>query len=180
MNSSQKTEFSILCRELRMGRHLKQREVAQGIGVKPSTYGNIESSKWMVVGQERARVLAKFYDLDRDGTDRLIDAWHKLPLSPYGEKRRKTFARSNAQRSKARHHDKLMLSLCEVLGLLLPMVPEERICACDLTSTCEVCAALENIGLTTFTNLPATIDALAKLQGKLELAAAPVPEPAAT
>lgn len=153
--------------------YLKQREVAKGIGVANATYGNVESSRWMVVGEQGARRIAKFYRLDRDQTDALLKAWRELPISKEGKKRREVYAKKNAQRSKSKHHDKLMLSLCEVLGLLLPMVPEERICACDLTSTCEVCAALENIGLTTFTNLPATIDALAKLQGKLELAATP-------
>jgi transcriptional regulator with XRE-family HTH domain len=174
MDHSEKPEFARLCRELRVNHqpYLKQRQVAEVLGIAVSTYGNLESSRFMVVGRASAERLAKFYRLDPGSAGNLIRAWEKLPLSPHGEKRRKIFARRASQRSKAKHHDALMVSLCEVLGALLPMLPPSQICACDIASTCEICTALERLGLEPFSSLPAVIDQLAKLGDQLAAKAA--------
>lgn len=170
MDQNEKPEFARLCRELRVNHqpYLKQREVAAALGVALSTYGNVESNRYMVIGRPTAVRMARFYRLDPGSEKALLDAWDKLPLSPHGQRRRKAFARRNAQRSKAKHHDVLMVSLCEVLGVLLPMLQPDQICACDIASTCEVCAALENLGLDPFTTLPDVVDRLAKLGDQLE------------
>jgi transcriptional regulator with XRE-family HTH domain len=174
MDHSEKPEFARLCRELRVNHqpYLKQRQVAEALGVAVSTYGNLESSRFMVVGRASAERLAKFYRLDPGSAGNLIRAWERLPLSPHGEKRRKIFARRASQRSKAKHHDVLMVSLCEVLGAVLPMLPPDQICACDITSTCEVCTALEHLGLEPFTTPEVVIEQLAKLGDQLEAKAA--------
>jgi hypothetical protein len=191
MDSNEKPLFARIVRSLRIGDHpflkvekgipaqyLKQKAVAHAIGVAVSTYGNVESSRYMVVGEAAANRLANFYALDPGQRAELLAAWRELPLSKHGQQRRKAFARRNAQRSKAKHHDLLMVSLCEVLGTLLPMLPAEQICACDFTSTCEVCTALENLGLEPFTTLPDVVDRLAKLGDQLEAKAAAGATPA--
>lgn len=157
-----------MCRDLRVKHRYKQREVAVGVGVKPSTYGNIESSRWMVVGEEGAKRIADFYRLDSASRVSLLEAWARLALSPGGEKRREYYARLNQKRSKAKHHDRLKRSLCEVLGLLLPDY-QQPVCACsfDREEACEVCMAFENLGLPPFTTMPKAIQDLAKLQDKL-------------
>lgn len=160
-----------MCRDLRLKNRYKQREVAVGIGVKPSTYGNLESSRWMVIGEDRARRIADFYHLDRESADRLMAAWAKLPLSPDGEKRKKYYQKRNLQRSKAKHHDRLMRSLAEVLGVYLSEHQTDAgICHCsfDRDEPCEVCMALENLGLDGFTTLARAHEQLAALQDKLE------------
>lgn len=173
--SREKPEFAILCRNLRVNHkpYLKQREVAKAIGIAPSTYGNVESSMYMVVGQSAAHRIANFYELNGPDRDHLLAAWRKLPLSPYGEKRKKEFSRRNAMRSKAKLADKLKRSLAECLGLMLPQfseVNEGKVCACafDSDELCEVCMALDNLGLDTYTTLDKAISDIAGLQSKLE------------
>jgi transcriptional regulator with XRE-family HTH domain len=168
MESKPKSDFAKMCRTLRVQKGLKQREVAEGIGVKPSTYGNIESSPWKVVGIEKVERMIQLYGLGPPRSDELRDAWSRVPLSAYGEKQRQTWERRNRQRSKAKHHDRLKRSLCEVLGLLLPEYPH-TVCACsfDREEPCEVCMAFENLGLPPFKDMPTAIRDLAKLQDKL-------------
>lgn len=177
-----------MCRELRRNdgfgsdprrRYFKQREVAESIGVATSTYGNIESSRYMVVGEPGAKKLATFYGLTGPDREKFLAAWRKLPLSKHGEKRRKEFARRNSQRSKSKHHDLLMISLAEVLGLMFSVAPDpDTLCHCQLEldgvtragPLCEICLALDNLGLPPYSTSASTIAGLAVLQDKLEAA----------
>lgn len=169
VDSNLKSDFGIMCRELRVGKVLKQREVASAIGVKLSTYGNIESSHWKVVSRAKASKLIEFYALPPDRAAALLDAWDRCPLSPHGEKRRETWQKINAGRSKAKNHDRLKLALVELLGLHLMAVPDADVCACDFGAVCGVCKALEALGIAPFT--PADRDKiltqLVKIQEKL-------------
>lgn len=173
MGSHEKTDFGKMCRELRVQNRYKQREVAVGIGVKLSTVGNMESGAFRVIGLERLQRIAEFYRLPPDRASALRSAWERLPLSAYGEKQRRVWERRNRQRSKAKHHDRLKRSLAECLGLMLPQFSEAnegKVCACafDADELCEVCMALDNLGLDTYTTLDKAIVDIATLQSKLE------------
>lgn len=185
MSSLQKSDFAIMCRELRVQNRLKQREVAERIGVQASTYGNIESSPFKVVGAEKVSRMATMYRLTPDQFAALSDAWERCPLSPFSEKRRKIWQRRNKMRSKAKHHDRLFLSLLEVLGVFIPHLADEDACTCGAgrppegsefgweppayDERCEMCCALENLGLNPYTTRERVLDDLSKLQEKLEL-----------
>ena|ERR1043165_6829058 len=173
MISSTRTDFAQICRDLRISHGYKHREVAAGVGIATTTSANLESSKWMVVAESRARRIAEFYQLDSAAAAALLEAWRRLPVHPDSEKRRKFYDRRNRMRSKARHHDRLMRSLAEIMGLLLPAYVERfgaaRVCACsfDRDDACEVCMALENLGLQPWTDLPRVTADLCRLQEKL-------------
>lgn len=159
-----------MCRELRIQKGLKQREVAEAIGVKASTYGNVESSAFKVVGVQKVARMAALYKLTPAELSALSDAWERCPLSPYGEKQRKHWERRNRLRSKAKHFDRVFLSLIEVLGAFLPKLSDEDACCCEFGGerSCEVCAALENLGLPPYTTKDKVMADLARLQDKLE------------
>src|ERR1051325_9940880 len=61
MSSQHQSDFGRMCRALRVQKGLKQREVAVAMGIKLSTYGNVESSRWKVVNRARAARLRAFY-----------------------------------------------------------------------------------------------------------------------
>lgn len=173
MGSTVKSDFAIMCRTLRVKKGLKQREVASVIGVKTSTYGNLESSPHRVIGSDKVDRMIELYELTPDRASDLRSAWERTPLSAYGAKLRKSWERRNRQRSKAKHHDRLQRSLAECLGLMLPQfseVNEGKVCACafDSDELCEVCMALDNLGLDTYTTLDKAISDIAGLQSKLE------------
>ena len=142
-----------MCRALRVQKGLKQREVAVAMGIKLSTYGNVESSRWKVVNRDKAARLVAFYRLSPDDAAALLEAWDRCPLSPHAEKRKERWAKTNAYRSKARSHDGLKLSVVELLGLHLMAMPDDQVCICDADSVCSVCSALERVGLDRFTPL---------------------------
>lgn len=173
MGSTVKSDFAIMCRTLRVKKGLKQREVASSIGVKTSTYGNLESSPHRVIGSDKVDRMIELYELTADRASDLRSAWERTPLSAYGAKLRKSWERRNRMRSKAKHHDRLQRSLAEVLGLTLPAFSEHmggKVCACafDADELCEVCMALDNLGLDTYTTLDKAIGDIAGLQSKLE------------
>lgn len=175
MEPPQKSDFGIMCRELRVNKRLKQREVAEGIGVKLSTVGNIESSPWKVVGIDKVNRMVEFFQLPPDRAAELRSAWERVPLSEYGAKQRESWQRRNKMRSKAKHYDKVQRSLAEVLGLAIEAMNHQyqgRVCTCafDRDELCEICMALDNLGLDTFTTLEKATSDLAALQDKLESA----------
>lgn len=162
-----------MCRELRVKKRLKQREVAHAIGVKLSTYGNTESSPHKVIGLDKVHRMIDLYGLTGNQAKSLIDAWERVPLSQYSSKLKKNWERRNLLRSKAKHYDRMMRSLAEVLGLALQPLADfykGRVCSCafDREEPCEVCMALENLGLDRFTTIEVAQDQIAKLQNKLE------------
>lgn len=158
-----------MCRELRVQRGLKQREVAEAIGIKAPSYSNVESISTRVIGQDAANRLANFYGLDDAGRARLLAAWERTPLSEFNQRRQVVWQRRNRMRSKAKHHDRVFKSLIEVLGAFLPHVPDGQVCSCEFASDpCEVCTALENLGLNPFTTKERAIADLSALADKLE------------
>lgn len=148
-----------MCRDLRIEKGLKQREVASAIEIKPATYGNLESSRFKVIRRSKAEMLADFYCLDSERRRTLLDAWDRCPLSPYGEKQRESWARRNALRSKAKNHDGIRRALVDLLGIHLMALPDDQLCSCEFGSpTCPLCTALERLGLDPYT--PADRDRL--------------------
>lgn len=176
MTTPQKTEFGKMVRDLRIAAGLRQRQCAEGIGIKPSTYANIESSTFRVIGEERARRIAEFYKLGPERTAELMAAWEATPLSPFAAKRKEGWDRRNRMRYKAKHHDRVFGSLVEVLGMLIMTTPEDQVCSCELDGNlCPVCAALDHVGLSGFDTQDKTLDRLARLTDKLAARAAAEP-----
>jgi transcriptional regulator with XRE-family HTH domain len=163
-----RSEFGNLCRDLRIAHGLKQREVASGIGISPGAYGNLESSPFKVVRKDKAKKIAELYRLDVKASSDLMAAWERCPLSEGGEKRRAIWQQKNAQRSKAKRHDALEVALCEMLGVHIGAMDEDKICVCEFAGDpCEVCAALGVLGLDPYSTRDNAITQLAKLQEKL-------------
>jgi len=152
MNPKIKSEFAMMCRALRVEKNLKQREVAQVIGVKLSTYGNVESSQYKVINRNKAFRLAEFYRLSPDRAAKLLDAWDACPLSPGGEVRRERWKLINERRAKAKNHDRMKLNLIELLGCRLMDIPDEQLCECSFGEPlCVTCAALDALALPPYT-----------------------------
>lgn len=168
MSTTEKTDFNKMVRALRVSAGLKQREVAVAMGIKDSTYGNVECSPHRVIGIEKVRALAKFYELPESQATVLVAAWEATPLSEFAEKRKPAWDRQNRLRYKARHHDRVFASLAEVLGILIPALPEGQVCSCELDGQlCAVCGALDNLGLAPFESHDKTMAKLAKLADKI-------------
>jgi transcriptional regulator with XRE-family HTH domain len=169
-----------MVRALRVSAGLKQRQVAAGIGIKDSTYGNVECSPHRVIGIDRVRALARFFELPESQAAVLVAAWEATPLSEFGERHKAAWERRNRMRYKAKHHDRVFASLVEVLGILIPALPEGQVCSCELDGElCTVCAALDNLGLAPFESQERTMTMLARLADKIhrreDLAAADAP-----
>lgn len=174
---SEITEFNAMVRHLRVSNGLKQREACVGAGLKPSSYGNVESNKHKSMRRERVLQLARFYQLDQATADRFLVAWDAQPISDHTLKAREGWARNNSRRSKARKYDTTLASLLEVTTLLVANAGENAasLCACefgggtadDPTRACELCTALQLLGMTGFTSYADVMDKLADFQGKL-------------
>lgn len=177
VSTQTKSDFAILCRTLRIQKGYKQREVALAIGIRPSTYGNVESSRWKVIRRERAERLAAFLQLMPDDHDRLLEAWEKCPLSEYGERVRERWKRRNERRNKVKMHDRIQISLIEMTAMCLAVARNpDTLCTCefgggtidDPDRACELCEALMALGLNRLSDVEQSIADLAKLQEKLE------------
>jgi len=170
-----KPEFLTMVRSLRVAAELKQRQVAEGIGVAVSTYGNIECTPHKIVSVDKVKKLAQFYQLDTADTDRLIAAWSELPISEYSAKQRERWAKQNSKRGKARAYDRLRLSVVELAGALVTEFGEEA-CTClpeggtaqDPNQACEFCEVLEQVGAGKWTTLAEVSERLVALQSQLE------------
>lgn len=180
MESTPKADFGKLCRALRNRKGLKQREVAVQIGIKPATYGNVESSRWKVIRRDRVPALAAALGATAEEASQLMDAWDRWPFSAYSERQRERWAKRNALRSKVRQHDVLQRSLIEVILLLIGVAPDpDSLCNCefgggtadDPSRSCELCEALEALGLDSYISRQRTIEQLLKLHDRLEAAA---------
>lgn len=157
-----------MVRDLRVAAGLRQRQCAEGVGIKPSTYANIESSTFRVIGEDRARRIAEFHKLNPERTDELMEYWQATPLSPFAEKRKEGWDRRNRLRYKAKHHDRVFGSLVEILGMLIMTTPEDQVCSCELDgNACPVCTALDHVGLAAFDTQDKTLDRLARLTHRL-------------
>lgn len=177
MGITEKSDFAKLCRSYRVERGLKQRQIAEVAGVKLSTYGNVESSPWKVMRRDRAERLVRYYGMSPAQTAEFLSAWERCPLSTYGEKQREYWQKRHALRSKTKNYDRMRLALVEVLTALVPLLPDKDvICNCtfgggspsDPNRSCEVCWALESLGLIDGWQGDTTMDRLLKLQVELE------------
>lgn len=176
----ERTDFSLLCRKLRAEKGLTQRGVAWGMKVAPSTYSNLESRPHRVVAPDKLEALIRFYALDEAAAAEMRALYEALPLSSFATARREYWARRNKMRSKSLHHDRLFLSLVEVLGVLIPATPDP-VCSCEFGApACEVCSALNNLGLNGWTTREEVLANLAKLTDKLERASKAESEEGAT
>lgn len=178
MNHSARSMFCVMIRELRTSKGLKQREVADAIGVREGTYANAESSPWKCMRRSRAERLATYHELGKGERAALLAAWDNWPLSEGGKRRADYWARRNQARTKIRKHDRLQLAVVELVGLLLIYAPDGAgLCNCefgggtvdDPTRPCEVCFALESVGIVDgWTTKERVTRQLAELQSKLE------------
>lgn len=152
--------------------------------MKPSTYANVESAPHRVIGLDRAMSLSRAFELDEALTQTFIAAWEQQPLSEYGERHKAQWDKRNKLRAKGRNHDKLQLALVEVVGVLVARMEPAELCSCepgggtpdDPARNCEVCSALESLGIDPLLGTPsaaarkAMLDQLNALQDKLEAA----------
>lgn len=175
--SSHHSQFGQLCRALRVAANLKQRQVAEAIGIAASTYANLESSPWKVIQRSRMERLAELYQLGPDNRARLVAAWEATPLSPFGERNRARWEKRRQQRSKLKHYDRMRLSLVECLVALVDGARGRSLCTCqfgggtpdDPARSCVICEALENAGLVDgWTDPDNMLKELYKLQEQLE------------
>lgn len=176
---SKRTYFGELCRIMRKDKGLKLREVAEAIGVTTSTYANIESSQWRVVGEDRANLIANFHNLGDPARAELLASWRETPLSEYGRKRADKWKLQNARRSLAKRVPGLESALVELLCLQIGDHGDDA-CRCgfdgkleDSDRACELCEALAALGLPAFTSADKAIGLLGQKSDKLaEVAAA--------
>lgn len=148
MGSNLRSDFAKKCRDLRIAKHLKQREVAAIIGVALSTVGNMECSPYKVINRSRALALAAHYGLKGKDLDDFVRSWDACPLSPHGEKRKEYWKKRNELRSKAKNHDPMKCGLVECLAIILMDRPDSDVCFCDGDEMCSVCYSLGRIGAT--------------------------------
>lgn len=173
--SPDKPWFPRRIRELRIAANKTQRQVAEAIGVKESTYANAEATRHRRLRHERVLRIASYHGLDPEQTNELVAGWEALPESDYNKRNSKSWAKRDARRSKLKNHDKLKLALLEVTTLLVTSTADpDTLCACsevDMFSEepssqqgCELCNALRLLGLTGWTNLEEVVAKLAAIQ----------------
>jgi transcriptional regulator with XRE-family HTH domain len=171
-----------MCYGLRTSRRLKLREVANGIGVSTSTYGNVESRPHRVISDERVAKLADFYRLGPVEKKKLLDLAAQLPLSGYTERQRELWAKKNQMRSKAKRFD-LMFEALD--NLVCMFAAEGKPCTCTPATpgdfdeeprpgvTCPACQAMQAMGIAEGYGDPVlALQRIAKLHDRLESAAA--------
>jgi hypothetical protein len=179
MEPPRKSEFAVLCKTLREAaspRKLKHREVAAAIGIKTSTYGNVETSPYKVLGRDRVERLAELFGLEGAERAAFIAVWERCPLSPWGLRRRAHFERQRARRSISRHYPRLKLALIETLSLLLGVAQGRSLCTClfgggtvyDTRRNCEFCEAVEALGIPPNLDETRLYERLAMLAEELE------------
>jgi len=152
---------------------MTRKEVAKAIGVLPNSYANAELTGHKVMSLERVNRLVRMFALSDATTPtaaELIAAWHMLPASPFNARNSDRWRAKNEQRDKARRHDRMQRSLVEVLTLLVSIEPPDALCSCDRqpgAPPCELCAALEVLGLPPWESGPQVISGLSALHDRL-------------
>lgn len=176
MNTSDKMKFPSMCRKLRVSKNLKQRQVADALGIRATSYGNVESLNRKALSLDRVHKIARFYSLSDEATAELVAAWEELPVSEYQQRLAVSYGKRKERRGKARNHDLLKASLLELATLLITSVDEPgELCTCEAPDlfadppiepvTCELCTALQLLGLSGgWTNREEVIENLAKAQ----------------
>ena len=190
MDSRGKLEFPSICRSLRIQHGLTQAKVADAIGVKHASYGNVESANYVVISQKKVEALARFYSLNEGDTQQMIDYWKLLPVNEYTSKNRERWKEKNAQRSKAKRVDMLWRTTVETMYVLTDIMDDlhwtdeqivQRCCSCDKspgahpptanhpTLRCPFCNALEVLGMPEgWPGMTACIDKLGDHQNAMD------------
>jgi transcriptional regulator with XRE-family HTH domain len=151
--SQEKRWFPARIRALRLAANKRQADVATAIGVKESTYANAESSNTRRLRLDRVHKLARWYGLGHVETAELVTGWEAMPESDYNKRNARPWAERDERRSKLKAHDKMKLSLLEILTLYIAR--EDEPCTCppydvfaDKQATpCEICHALKLLGV---------------------------------
>lgn len=158
---------------------MRQRQVADAVGIPEGTYANAESSNVKKLRLDRVLTIARFYDLSEEDGNALIAAWEALPESQYNKNNAKPWAERDARRAKIKNFNKVKLALLEVTALLVTSTPDpDTLCACDKgppelfgpapdsppDSPCEICNALQLLGLSGWTSQQDVIAKLARIQ----------------
>lgn len=140
-----------LCRDLRLAKGLKQRQVAEAVGVATSTWGNVESSKFKVISEEKALRVADFFELTGALRENLLAASAAMPMSKYTLAQRERWKTKNAARSK----DKRAALVWEALeNLVCWQAAKGAQCSCteatfdEDASVCPLCQAMHALGVT--------------------------------
>lgn len=168
-----------MCRQLRLDNRLRQREVAAACGIKASSYGNVECNNHKTIALDRVNLLADVYGLNEQAKAEFIAAWNELPMSTYSAKQTKTYLQRRETRSKVKNHDRLKLSLLELAVLTMTRDADpDTLCSCpepDLFAgpdeqpqpPCELCTALQLLGLTGYTTVADVMEKLAAIQDSM-------------
>jgi len=171
--------FPTLCKQLREARGLKQREVAAVVGLKTNSYGNVESNNHKTLDEKKVLKLAAFYELDETATADLVAAWRDLPVSAYNQRNRPSWERRKALRSAADERDAFRIACVNLATLLTTNVPDpDQLCTCRAPDDdwgapadrepCELCDALQLLGLPRWTTLDDVVAKLAAVQEALQ------------
>ena len=175
-----------MVRELRIQKGHKQREVAEFIGCKLSTYGNVESSPFKVIGRARVEKLVKLYSLTPDRAAELRTMWENVPLSPYSLRQRAKWQKRNTLRSMVARVPVLELALVEILSFAAGFAPDDALCVCGFDGlvegsdrACEVCEALSALRLPEFSGREKLVSDLGVMHDRLMALRAPEATPEA-
>lgn len=169
--SPEKLWFPRRLRELRIGAGKKQREVAQVLSLRESSYANAESANHKRMSRSRVDRLAKFYQLSEHDHAALVAGWEALPESEWNKRNAKSWAERDAGRSLPKQVARLTEACIELATLLITSVERpSALCNCgfDDEASCELCNALRLLGLRGWTTRDEVIGKLAAAQEKLE------------
>lgn len=172
MSSQEKLAFPSTIRQLRVSRRLRQKDVAEAIKMNEGSYANAESNNHKTMRLDKVFRLAEFHELDATARDALVAAWQALPASKFNERNRPAWERRNATRSKAKAHDAMKLSLLEMLSLYIGVEPNP--CTCppvdpftEPPEPCEICKALQLLGLSGWGPVDLVTAKLAEIQDEM-------------
>lgn len=175
MNTDKRDPWHTQLRTLRVVAGKKQWEVAKAMGLVESSYSNAESAKHKRVSRDVVLKLAAYFELDPVARDLFVADWEAMPASQFSANRSEGAKKRRAQADAARAAQDLKLSLVEVLARLLDVAPDpDELCSCAAPATdaefgappppCEVCKALQRVGLTGWTSHDDVMAKLAKVQ----------------
>ena len=176
MDKPEKMRFPRMIRELRVKAKHRQKDVSDALQLKTSTYANAEVNNHKTMSLRRVHLLSRWYGLDPAATADLAAAWHELPPSAYNLNMEPARAKRREERAKVRDFDRTRVALLELVSLLLAAPDPGALCTCppidlfaegDGDPPCELCNALQCLGLVGFTTIEDTMEKLAELQNQL-------------
>ena len=159
MQRTPKGPFQDMCHNLRVQGRLKLRQVADAIGIAPSSAGNVEYSRFRVISDEKAARLADFYKLGPKTyptRDAFMAASAALPISEYTANQRERWKVGNEQRSKSRRYELLFEAVNNLVCMhaafgdpctCTPAVAESFDEPAVAGVTCALCQACQAMGI---------------------------------